>query len=222
MPKIKMGENNEVLDADTGKRIGKMVNGKLILDQQPQQASQTVSNSQPNQSAGVNVIPLSKSPETAKETVSAPKGEQPSSIPQKLTRYEVSKDSTFTIRFGILDKGDRWVPINHSAVADNPLSMEVWVKFRMWNYDEELTWKNQCNEFNAEHKVQILNIDKFNEIKIKNLLVDWSFGELEDRLKMLHVDGKLSDESYKIFKGLYPAIVNTIIDMMNNVLESNQ
>jgi len=216
MPKIKMGENNEVLDADTGKKIGKLVNGKIVLDNPEPPKIVQINNTEQtqNQPSAVSVQDKAK-----QEPV---KPEQPSSIPQKLTKYEVSKDSVFTIKFGILDKGDRWVPINYSAVDDNPLSMGVWVKFRMWTYDEELTWRNECNEFNAEHKVQILNVDKLNEIKIKRLLLDWSFGELEDRLKMLHVDGRLSDESYKIFKGLFPAIVNTIIDMMNNVLESNQ
>jgi hypothetical protein len=39
---------------------------------------------------------------------------------------------------------------------------------------------------------------------------------------MLHCDGILSDESYKIFMGLYPSIANTIVTLMNNVLENNQ
>ena len=53
-------------------------------------------------------------------------------------------------------------------------------------------------------------------------MLDWSFGEYDDRLKLLHCDGKLSDESYAMFMGLYPSIASTIVDMMNLVLESNQ
>ena len=66
------------------------------------------------------------------------------------------------------------------------------------------------------------NIEKLNERKIRRLLLDWSFGEYDDRLKLLHCDGMLSDESYSVFMGLYPSIAGTIVDMMNLVLESNQ
>ena len=92
----------------------------------------------------------------------------------------------------------------------------------MWTYDEELQWKADCLEYNSQTKIQSINYDKLNEIKLKNLLLDWSFAENEDRLKLLHCDGKLSDESYSIFNGLYPSIATCIVEMMNDVLESNQ
>ena len=53
-------------------------------------------------------------------------------------------------------------------------------------------------------------------------MLDWSFAEHDDRLKLLHCDGRLSDESYAIFMGMYPSIASTIVDLMNLVLESNQ
>ena len=84
-----------------------------------------------------------------------------------------------------------------------------------------MDWKNRCSDFNPQLKIQSLNTDKLNEMKIKRLILDWSFAENYDRLKLLHTDGILSDESYNIFKGLFPAIANTIIDLMNNVLENN-
>jgi hypothetical protein len=77
-------------------------------------------------------------------------------------------------------------------------------------------------EYNNVAKIQILNNDKLNEIKLKKLMLDWSFGEYDDNLKLLHCDNKLSDESYSMFMGMYPAIAKTIVDLMNLVLESNQ
>ena len=91
----------------------------------------------------------------------------------------------------------------------------------MWTYQEQIKWKNQSNEYNNSIKSLFLNFNKLNELKIKNLILDWSFGEYDSSLKLLHCDGKLSDESYSIFKGLYPIIANTIVDLMNNVLENN-
>lgn len=141
----------------------------------------------------------------------------------KRTKYEITKDSYFIIRFGLVQKEDgRFVPIRHDAVDETPKAESHWVKFRMWSYDEELQWKSDFMEYNSSSKMQMINQDKLNECKLKHLMLDWSFGGYDDRLKLLHCDGVLSDESYGIIKGMYPSIVVTIIDLMNLVLESNQ
>jgi hypothetical protein len=92
----------------------------------------------------------------------------------------------------------------------------------MWNYKEELRLKHECTEYHSTSRSQIINTEKLNEKKIKRLMLDWSFGEYDDRLKLLHCDGILSDESYIMFTNMYPSIANTIVDLMNSVLESNQ
>jgi hypothetical protein len=146
-----------------------------------------------------------------------------SSFKVKRTKYEVTNDSYFIIRFGLLEKeGGRFVPVKEQAISSFPMCEEHWVKFRMWNYGEELQWKSKFLEYDNTVKIQQINQDKLNEYKIKHLMLDWSFGECDDRLKLLHCDGVLSDESYGIFKGMYPSIATTIVDMMNLVLESNQ
>ena len=147
-----------------------------------------------------------------------------SSFRKNRTKYEVSRDTYSVVRFGLMQKGEggRFVVINEQSVPEHPESEIHWVKFRMWNYDEELNWKSNCTEYSAAAKGQVINIDRLNEQKLKMLLLDWSFGEYDDRLKLLHCDGRLSDESYCILKGMYPTIVNAIVYMMNDVLENNQ
>lgn len=141
----------------------------------------------------------------------------------KRSKYEVTRDTFFIIKFGLVQMEDeRFVPIPYESVPENHNAEAHWVKFRMWNYDEELKWKAECLEYDAKMKGQVINTDKLNERKLKMLLLDWSFGEYEDRLKLLHCDGKLSDESYSILRGMYPSIVNVIVNLMNNVLENNQ
>ena len=91
----------------------------------------------------------------------------------------------------------------------------------MWNYGEELAWKDKCMKFNPDSRSFTIDSNILNELKIKNLILDWSFGEYSDSLKLLHTDGKLSDESYEIFKGFFPNIINSILILMNEVLEGN-
>ena len=147
----------------------------------------------------------------------------PTSFARKRTKYEITDSSYFIIRFGLLQKDDgRFIPIKEDAIDGISEAEPHWVKFRMWNYGEELAWKSEFMEYNSAMKSQYLNIEKLNERKIRRLLLDWSFGEYDDRLKLLHCDGMLSDESYSVFMGLYPSIAGTIVDMMNLVLESNQ
>lgn len=147
----------------------------------------------------------------------------PTSFARKRTKYEITDSSYFIIRFGLLQKDDgRFIPIKEDALDGIAEAEPHWVKFRMWNYGEELAWKSEFMEYNNAMKSQYLNIEKLNERKIRRLLLDWSFGEYDDRLKLLHCDGMLSDESYSVFMGLYPSIAGTIVDMMNLVLESNQ
>jgi hypothetical protein len=146
-----------------------------------------------------------------------------SSYSVKKTKYEVTKDSYFVVKFGLVQKSDgRFIPIKEEMVEEIPDAEPHWVKFRMWTYDEELKWKSECMEYNSSTKLQMINQDKLNERKLRNLILDWSFGSYEDRLKLLHCDGRLSDESFGIIRGMYPSIVITIMDLMNLVLESNQ
>ena len=146
-----------------------------------------------------------------------------SSFRREKTKYEVNSQSCFVVRFGLVQKDDgRFVPIKEDAVSGIPDAESHWVRFRMWTYTEELNWKDKCTEYDAKARAQVINTVKLNEMKIKRLMLDWSFGEYNDGLKLLHCDGKLSDESYNVFKGMYPSIANTIVDLMNLVLESNQ
>lgn len=143
------------------------------------------------------------------------------SYEKEMTKYEVKKDTTFNIEFGLMEKDGRILVVNVPSTLDNSTVESHWVKFRMWTYSEELKWKNDCMEFNAGARSFILNHDKFNEIKIRNLLIDWSFAIKADKHKLLHVNKYLSDESYEMFKGFFPNVINIIISLMNEVLENN-
>lgn len=159
-----------------------------------------------------------------KKNNGAIEGEKNHVVTFRKSKYEVRPDTSFLIRFGIVERsdGDGFYTIRASDVADNPDAEGHWVKFRMWTYDEKLKWKEECREFNSSTKAIVMNVDMLNERKIRNLILDWSFAKYGEKMRLLHCDGKLSEESYSMFLGLYPPIANAIVDLMNSVLESRQ
>lgn len=245
MAKAKINESGELVNAETGEVIGNRHGDTIRMSSRdsrevfsledygvklpdfPEENEEDKSDDDEDFASGANV-PLNKNsntPMNANPQASQPvaKTAGPSSFSRKKTKYEITKDSYLVIKFGLYQGDDgRFIPIQADAVDGIPQSELHWVKFRMWNYGEELQWKSEFLEYNSVSKTQLLNTDKLNERKIKYLMLDWSFGESEDSLKLLHCDGRLSDESYDMFMGLYPSIAKTIVNLMNSVLENNQ
>lgn len=233
MAKVKFGKNGQLINAETGQVISRSVNGKFQIGSQGAQLKtlQQMGVKQPQ-------IPEEKDEQEQKkeeDTNSQWKFEDQKTEPSKpisvkkpsysknRTKYQVTPDSYFQIDFGLQMQDDgRFIPIKSQYVDDFKNSQFHWVRFRMWTFSEELQWKQKSTSYNSSLKSLNLDNNKLNELKIKHLMLDWSFGEYEDSLKLLHCDGVLSDESYNLFMGLYPSIANTIINLMNNVLENNQ
>lgn len=154
--------------------------------------------------------------------INIPPPSQNSSYPIEKSKYEVKKDSYFTIRFGLLETDERFliVPENKFGLSED--IEKHWVKFRYWTYVEELKWRESSTKFDPSSRSFTVDRGKFDELKIRHLLVDWSFGEISDRHRLFHSNGYLVDECFEMFKSLFPNIVNTIISYMNDILEYNQ
>lgn len=248
MPKAIFNENGELVNPETGKIIGNKVGNSIsiksdgvqmfaledygvgIPDFPDEKEEPRKDDDEDFASQGIVQINSADNVSVnAQEPVQAPSPSKthsdsgPTSYKMKRSKYEITKDSYFVVKFGLYQKDDgRFVPIKEDAVDGIPEAELHWVKFRMWSYAEELKWKSEFLEYNNATKSQFLNVDRLNERKIRCLMLDWSFAEHDDRLKLLHCDGRLSDESYAIFMGMYPSIASTIVDLMNLVLESNQ
>ena len=242
MAKAKFNENGELVNAVTGEVIGNKQGNTININSnysemrtledygvglpdfpEDEHESRKDEDEDFSDRGGASASPAPRS--TAQDTTQKPShiDKGPTTFVAKKTKYEVTSESYFVISFGLVEQvGGRFVPVNSEDVDNIPQAERHWVKFRMWNYGEELAWKSEFLEYDRASKSQVLNVEKLNERKIRHLMLDWSFGQNEDRLKLLHCDGKLSDESYSMFMGLYPSIANTIVNMMNNVLENNQ
>ena len=211
MPSIKVDNNQNVIDVSTNQIIGKMENGSLILfDKKSKTATQSEEK--------IENFSVQNKENIEKEELKKEK----SSFVQERTKYEISEDTKFLVEFGIVPIEERFVIVDKKSLTSLKIGEYHWAKFRMWSFKEEIEWKNKCTEFNESMKMQVVNHSKLNEMKIKRLLLDWSFAENNDRLKLLHTDKVLSDESYDIFCGLMPNIANAIINGMNAILEDNQ
>ncbi len=135
--------------------------------------------------------------------------------PKKYSKYEVQPNQIFCIKFALKEEDGRMIVVDYGKGEDH------WVKFKMWTYPQELEWRNQTSNFDNIHKTLVLDENKFNEIKLRNLIEEWSFSEYDDSLKLLHVNNYLSDEGFKLFMGMFPSVIRHIFSSMNYVLQFN-
>lgn len=136
-------------------------------------------------------------------------------------KYEITENDTFKIVFYLYNKEGRWLVVDKSA-SGTPDVEEHWVEFKMWTFEEDIEMRKQASSYDPVKRLHLVDNDFLDRLKIQRLLKAWSFEKDNPRLKLLHVNGILVDESYKAFMKLYPNIVRYIIGRMNNVLEYNQ
>ena len=140
------------------------------------------------------------------------------------SRYEVDSETTFTVELGVMftDEQVIVIPKEKFIEADElggDLYEKHWVKFRLWNFMESMAWKQECMDFLQGYRVFNLNVNKFNELKVRRLLLDWSFKEFGDEHKLFHVNKQLTDESMDLFfRRFNPNIVQYVVNKMNEFL----
>jgi hypothetical protein len=133
-------------------------------------------------------------------------------------KFELKKNESFTINFGLVDFEGRWL----LAKENEGEGIEsCWVKFKMWSFEEEVSLKSQATQWDSQKRMHTLNNDFFNRLKIQKLLVDWSFSKDNATFKLHRVQNTLTDESFGAFLKLHRNICSHIIENMNRVLEYN-
>jgi len=137
---------------------------------------------------------------------------------KKAGKYEVTEDDTFDIRFGLINREGRWL-ITEYVSEDDEDSHEV--VFRMWTFEEEVVLRQKSTAYDTIKKIWSIDQDNLNRLKVQRLLKSWTLDKGNNRLKLLHVDGILSDEGWAAFRKLHPNIVRFILNEMNKILEYN-
>jgi hypothetical protein len=135
-------------------------------------------------------------------------------------KYELTDNDTFKIDIYLAKKDKRWIVLEKPDGKMEGVEAH-WVEFRMWSFEEEIVLKKQATTYDQLKRIHFVDNDLLNRLKVQSLLKVWSFEKDNQRLKLLHVNGTLSDESYVAFTKLYPTIVRYVLERMNNVLEYN-
>lgn len=138
----------------------------------------------------------------------------------KPSKYEITEKSTFDVKFYLVDVEGRWLPYD-SRMEKVEGSEEHCVTFRMWKFLEAIDLQRKSTSFDPTKRIHYTDQDLLNRLKIQSLLKEWSFEKFDPKLKLLHVNGVLVDESYNKFINLHPNIVRYVVDRMNLVLEHN-
>ena len=147
----------------------------------------------------------------------APEADRVDEKLMKPGKYEVTPETTFEVKVYLTIRNKRWIVVGGPGEDVDTQTMV----FRMWGYDEMVEMKKMATEFDAEKRVHTVDHDMLNRLKVQRLLQSWTFGGDNPRLKIHHVQGVLTDESWKAFTKLQPNIIVFIFDEMNRVYELN-
>ena len=129
--------------------------------------------------------------------------------------YEITRDTVFEVKIKLKKKGSRWVVVNSGEDVIHK------VVFRMWNYEEMVEMRKMSMSYDSSKRMHMIDNDALNRLKVQKLLISWTFGDDNPRLKLHHVQGVMTDESWSVFKKLQPNIITQILDGANSVYEFN-
>jgi len=163
--------------------------------------------------AKVEAKPTAETPRTP----DSPRGARLDEALMKPGKYEVTLEHTFKVEVNLLLRNGRWVVVDNAGRGAE--SHEV--IFRMWTYDEMIELKKMATSYDPQKRIHMIDNDLLNRLKVQRLMVSWTFDKDNPRLKLAHVNGVLSDESWGAFIKLQPNIVTYILDEMNRVYEYN-
>lgn len=129
-------------------------------------------------------------------------------------KYEVSPEDIFVVDMYLKQDGRRWV----LSTPEKSACHET-VSFRMWTYDEMVDLRKQATSFDPMKRIHLVDQDALNRLKVQKLVTSWSFDKDNPRLRIQHVNGTMTDESWTAFSRLHPNICSFILDSMNFILE---
>lgn len=132
-------------------------------------------------------------------------------------KFEITSDTTFTVFIHAKEKDGRWILMTGPGKGIETNS----VVFRMWSYNEMIDMRKMATSYDSQKRIHMIDNDALNRLKIQRLMVSWTFGEANSRLRIQHVNGVMTDESWTAFVNLQPNLSCHIIEEMNKVYEFN-
>lgn len=130
--------------------------------------------------------------------------------------YEITEEEDFVIKIPLVKKDKRW-----TIAIDNNIDKVHEVVFKMWSYELGIDLRKKSTQYDEYKRYHFVDNDLLNRLKIQRLVKSWTFGDENPRLKLFHVNGILTDESFKSIMRLHPNVLKYIVEKMNEVLEYN-
>lgn len=135
------------------------------------------------------------------------------------SKWQLKKDETFKVKFLLDESPDKPRITIISEDSEEEDIVSHWVEFRMWSFHMMVEIRKKATKYYKDSGSFYVDNDLFNDYKVRYLLKDWSFAQIDPHMKLFHKDGILLDESFVMFKNLYPWVVRSILTKMNAVLE---
>lgn len=134
------------------------------------------------------------------------------------SKWTIKEDEQVRIRFAIFEPDNGKIML--TTLEDKRKSTkEHWIDIKLWNYEKMIEMRKKAQKYHLDSRSFYIDQDILNDLKLKELIIDWSFGHEDPHMKLHHVNGILTDESLKIIKSLYPWVLEHIINKINLVLE---
>lgn len=130
-------------------------------------------------------------------------------------QYEVTRESTFSIKLYLKRNKDKWwiiVPEEQAETTEE-------VVFRMWTYDEMVELRKLATKYDPIRRVHMIDHDLLNQLKVQRYMISWTFDKSNPRLELHHINGVLSDETWDKVRRLQTNLLKHIIDEMNERYE---
>ena len=135
----------------------------------------------------------------------------------KPSKYEVTAETNFKVALNIKEKDGRWIVMTGPAKGVETHE----IVFRMWTYDEMVEMRKIATSYDGIKRIHMIDNDMLNRLKVQRLMVSWTFERDNSRLRIQHVNGVMTDESWRAFANLQPNISTYVIEEMNKVYEFN-
>jgi len=83
------------------------------------------------------------------------------------------------------------------------------------------TIRRRCTEFDAHHGMFLINQEKLQVERVKNLLREWNFVRVFNDTEMeIHtIDGKMVDKSLRIVYQMDPVLFKTMMEELSNRID---
>jgi hypothetical protein len=148
-----------------------------------------------------------------------PRGQQKEARHDKVLmepgEYEVTRNSTFTLKLHLKKNEDKWWVV----VSEKEATTTEEVTFRMWTYDEMVELRKLATKYDQMRRVHMIDHDVLNRLKIQRYMLSWTFEKENQRFELHHVQGVLSDETWAKVKRLQTNLLRHIIEQMNERYE---